>query len=86
MIDWGHSIFYSKYDSKKNTIVILSPSRLKISDYFLYSIALYFRWKTSFKRKQSQNTKQVEYCKLFETRSIGGERLKTIQKQGDYLG
>ena len=40
--------------------------------------------KTSFKRKQSQNTKQVEYCELFETRSFGGEPLKVIQKQEDY--
>ena len=44
--------------------------------------------KTSFKRnlrkKQSQNTKQVEHCELFEMRSFGGERLKFFQKQGDY--
>ena len=40
--------------------------------------------KTSFKRKQLQNTKQVEYCELFETRSFGGEPLKVIQKQEDY--
>ena len=40
--------------------------------------------KTSFRRKQSQNTKQVEYCELLETRTFGGERLKIIQKQGDY--
>ena len=37
--------------------------------------------KTSFKRKQSQNTKQVEYCELFETRSFGGEPLKVIQNR-----
>ena len=36
-----------------------------------------------FLKKQSQNTKQVEYCEFFETR--GGERLKFFQKQGDYL-
>ena len=35
-------------------------------------------------KKQSQNTKQVEYCELLETRSFGGERLKVFQKQGDY--
>ena len=36
-------------------------------------------------KRQSQNTKQVEYyCELFETRSFGGERLKFFQKQGDY--
>ena len=44
--------------------------------------------KTSFKRnlrkKQSQNTKQVEHCELFEMRSFGGEHLKFFQKQGDY--
>ena len=37
------------------------------------------------KKKQSQNTKQVEYCELFEMRSFGGERLKFLQKQRDYL-
>ena len=53
---------------------------------FSYSL-LYVRQKTFFKRnllkKQSQNTKQVEYCKLFETKSFSGERLKVFQKQGD---
>ena len=36
------------------------------------------------KKKQSQNTKEVEYCELFETRSFSGEHLKFFQKQGDY--
>ena len=35
-------------------------------------------------KKQPQNTKQVEYCELFETRNFGGKRLKVFQKQGDY--
>ena len=34
-----------------------------------------------FSRKQSQNTKQMEYCELFETKSFDGERLK-LQKTG----
>ena len=76
----------------------MSPSRLKIGDYFLYSIVLFpillfpTLYSVSdkklilkfFKKKQSQKTKQVEYCELFETRSFGGERLKFFQKQGDY--
>ena len=33
--------FYSKQDSKKKIIVVLSPSRLKTSDYFLYSVVLF---------------------------------------------
>ena len=37
------------------------------------------------KKKQSQNTKQVEHCELFETKSFGGERLKIFQKRGDYV-
>ena len=40
--------------------------------------------KEYLKKKQSQNTKQVEYCELFETRSFIRERLKFFQKQGDY--
>ena len=36
------------------------------------------------KTKQSQNTKEVEYYELFETRSFSGEHLKFFQKQGDY--
>ena len=60
--------FCSKQDDKKKTVAALSPSRLKMSDYFLYSIVLYFRSKTFFKRKQSQNTQQVEHYELFETR------------------
>ena len=40
--------------------------------------------KEIFKKKQSQNTKQVEYWKLFETKSFCRERLKCFQKQGDY--
>ena len=36
------------------------------------------------KKKQSQDTKQVDYYELFETRSFGGERLKCFQKHGDY--
>ena len=36
------------------------------------------------KKKQSQNTKEVEYCELSETRSVGGKHLKVFQKQGDY--
>ena len=39
--------------------------------------------KLLLKENSQKNTKQVEYCKLFETRSFGGERLKIIQKQGD---
>ena len=35
-------------------------------------------------KKQSQNTKQVEYCELFKTRSFGGEHPKFFQKQRDY--
>ena len=35
-------------------------------------------------KQQSQNTKEVEYCKLFETRSFSEEHLKFFQKQGDY--
>ena len=33
--------FYSKQDSNKKIIVVLSPSCLKISDYLLHSIALF---------------------------------------------
>ena len=35
--------FYSNYNSKKKIIVVLSPSLLKISDYFLYSTIFYVR-------------------------------------------
>ena len=49
---------------------------------------LYVREKTSLKRnlkkKQSQNTKQVEYCELIQERSFGGERLIFFHKKGDY--
>ena len=44
--------------------------------------------KTVRKHKASgsvKNTKQVEQCELFETKSFGGQRLKIFQKQGDYL-
>ena len=77
----------------------MSPGRLKISDFFLYSIVLFpillfpILYSMSdkklllkeIKKEQSQNTKQVEYCELFETRSFGGERLKFFQKQRHYL-
>ena len=33
--------YYSKKGSRKKIIVLLPPSRLKISDYFLYSIVLF---------------------------------------------
>ena len=76
----------------------MSPGRLKISDFFLYSIVLFpillfpILYSMSdkklllkeIKKKQSQNTKQVEYCELFETRSFDGECLKFFQKQGDH--
>ena len=80
--------FYSWQDSKKKIIVVLSPSRLKISDYFLYSIVLFLillfpilysisdkKLLLKFSKKQSQKTKQVEYYELFETRSFSGKRL-----------
>ena len=84
MIDKSHSIFLFKARRQEKTVAALSPSRLKMSDYFLYSIVLYFRSKTFFKRKQSQNTQQVEHYELFETRCFCGVCLKIIQKQGDY--
>ena len=34
-------VFYSNQDSKKKIITVLSPSVLKISDYFLYSVVLF---------------------------------------------
>ena len=43
MIFLGHSIFIFKVSSKKKTIVALSPSLLKIIDYFLYSAVFYVR-------------------------------------------
>ena len=43
-----------------------------------------FQIKNFFQKKTVTKKKQVEYCKLFETRSFGGESLKIIQKQGDY--
>ena len=42
VIDWGHSIFFIQSKIAK-IIVALSPSRLKISDYFQYSILFYVR-------------------------------------------
>ena len=36
VIDWGHSIILFKVKQQENIIVALSPSSLKISDYFLY--------------------------------------------------
>ena len=38
--DWGIRFFFQNKTAKKRVIVVLSPSRLKISDYFLYYIAL----------------------------------------------
>ena len=40
VIDCGHSIFLFKVKQQEKIIVAWSPSRLKISDYFLYSIVL----------------------------------------------
>ena len=43
VIDWGHSIFYSKSNCKKKISVVLSPSRLKkviISYNFIFPILL----------------------------------------------
>ena len=63
----GHSIFLFKVKQQEKIIVAWSPSRLKISDYFLYSIVLcqiksFFQTKFIEKavtKRQSQNTKQV---------------------------
>ena len=87
--DWLR-LFDFFIQSKTVRIVVLSLSRLKISDYFLYSIVLFLilysmsdkklLLKEIEKKKQSQNTKQVEYYELLETRSFGGERLKIFQK------
>ena len=54
--------------------------------YFLYSTLCQIKklLLKELKKIQSQNTKQVEYCELFETGRFGGERLKFFQKQGDY--
>ena len=99
--DWLRSFdFFIQQDSKKKIIVVLSPSRLKLSDYFLYSVVLlpvllfpilysYSDKKLLLKKKKIflktiTKTKQVEYCELFETRSFGEESLKFFQKQGDY--
>ena len=91
--DWGHSVFLFNIRQQKKKIVVLSPSRLKINNYFLYSIVLFpillfpIHYSMSDKKfllkeiwkKQSHSTKQVEYCELFETTS-----LNFFQKQGDY--
>ena len=111
VINWGHSIFYWKQDSKKKIIVVLLPSRLKKKWLFpifycviSYTIISYRHTIKSgpgtrdpsgtmsdkklflkeIKKKQSQNTKKVEYCELFETRSFSGEYLKFFLKQRDH--
>ena len=43
MIDWGHSTFLFKVKQQEKNIAALSPSRLKISFYFLYSTVFYAR-------------------------------------------
>ena len=59
--------FYLKQDSKKKIIIVSSPSRLKINDYFLKSIVLFpillfptlyssSDKKTSFKKNTVKNT------------------------------
>ena len=63
---------------------LLFSCRLTVWVLFPILYCVLFQIKTSFKRKQPQNTKQVEYCELFKTGSFGGESLKIIQKQGDY--
>ena len=43
VIDLSHLVFLFKVKQKEKNIVALSPSRLKISDYFLYSNVFYVR-------------------------------------------
>ena len=63
--DWLRScdFFIQSKTARKKNYCCLVPSRLKISDYFLYSTVFCVTWKRFFKgnflNKQSQNTKQV---------------------------
>ena len=69
--------------------LILSPSRLKISDYFLYSIVFYARKKTSFKanfsNKQLQNTERVEVLRNIWDKEFWLGASQKISKTGGLL-
>ena len=82
--------FCLKYDSKKKIIVVLPPSRLKISDYFLYSIVLFptlllpILYPMSCKKLHLKEVLKRNIHKTQRKCSFSVNHLKFLWKQEDY--